>query len=403
MNRAEKVYLRILADFLNDRETVLDEGMSQQDWKTVQKISKIQRTDGILWKQCRSYLKQIPSGEKTHIGFQNDVCRSVCFETDLREVDRILSEAGVKYTLMKGAALYPCYSEPRLRTMSDIDIIIRKEDRAASHEAMVREGYSYAIPTEDEYVYERDVVEYELHDTMIPEPLTSNVDYHAYFDKVWDHVRPSENPSSTYCPMDESFHFLFLFVHIAKHVLDAGMGFRSYMDLPVMARELGHRMNWPWIRKELEKLELLKFAGICETFCERWFEIGFPIEGVPISDEFYEETTKKILGQGVYGHEDSENRTGYTAKAVKRSGKPYWIVAMGITLRKVFPSYSHMRLIPWYSFINGRPYLLPFAWIYRWIYVLTHKRSTGREVLTETVEKKAIIQKRQKYYSDWGL
>lgn len=401
----EKQYINILADFLNQRETIPDKELGVKEWKEISRISGIQKTQGILWKQCGSYLKKHHRGiaEKVHKGFQNDVFKSVYYEEDLKEVDQLLTDAGVPYTLMKGSVLYSLYPEPRLRTMSDIDVIIRSEDRFSSNEAMKKAGYDVIIPTRAEYVYERDIIEYEFHDKMISEPLANHIDYEAYFDQVWKYVRQPENGESMYHPMDENFHFIFLFVHIAKHVLNAGMGMRSYMDLPVIAREIGEKMDWEWISAELEKLGLLTFAGVCEAFCEKWFGIGFPIKPVVISDEFFESTTRKILGEGIYGHEDQENVTGYAAKAVKRSNKPYWYVAAGIILGRIFPSYQNMRLISWYSFVDHRPWLMPVAWVYRWIYVLIHKRETGRESFMETIEKKSIIEKRQGYYSNWGL
>lgn len=405
LTKIEEQYLTILQDHLQQKETTPSDGLRERDWRRIAQIARIQVTQGILWAQCGTYLKErFPSiAEDVHQGFLNDVCRSVYYETDLSEVDRILTRAQIPYTVMKGIALYHCYPKPRLRTMSDIDIIIRPEDRKRSDEAMRAAGYHVTVPTLSEYVYERDIVEYEFHDTMMPEPLTNDIDYHSYFAQVWNHVTAPASAASTYHPMEESFHFLYLFVHIAKHVLDAGMGFRSYMDLPIYARAAGERIDWDWIRQELDRLELLRFAGICETFCERWFGLGFPIDSVEIDEEFYEYTTHKIMGEGIYGYEDEENTTGYSAKTVRRSNKPYWYTSIGIICRKVFPNYDNMRLIKWYSFVDGKPWLLPVAWVYRWGYVLRNKRKTGKSVLTETISKRKIIEKRQKYYEKWGL
>lgn len=378
--------------------------MTEEDWDTVYRISHIQRTKGILWKQCKEYLSDTSAGVKAHTGFLNEVYSSECFKTDMGEVDKILTKAGVPYTLMKGIVIRDCYPDPLLRTMSDIDLIIQSRDREKSHREMVEAGYTYDIPTDEEYLYFHDFVEYEFHDTMIAEPLSNNVDYHAYFEKVWDFTAPNAVlGDSTYRLMDKNFHFLFLLVHLAKHILDFGMGIRSYMDLPLYAKAYANQLDWEWINQELEKLELLKFARICETFCEKWFGIGFPIEGLAITDEFYESATMKILQQGIYGHADKDNKVGYTAKAVRRSDKPYWYVTLRIIARRIFPAYRDMRLIHWYSFVDGRPWLMPAAWIYRWIYVLMKKRTIGRGLLMEPVEMKDVIDRRQKYYDDWGL
>lgn len=363
LTKIEEQYLDVLGDYIRGTVTVACTELGPEDWERIADIAELQVTQGILWKQCGPFLKEsFPSiAERIHQGFLNDVFRSVCLEADWKEADRILSAEGIPYTVMKGFALYRSYPEPRLRTMSDIDIIIRPEDRERSDRAMKAAGYKASIPELTEYIYERDVTEYEFHSTMMSEPLAGEVDYRGYFDRVWNHVRGPEREGSTCLPMEESFHFLYLFVHIAKHVMDAGMGFRSYMDLPVFAREAEDRIDWEWVRTELDNLELLKFAGVCETFCERWFGLGFPIPPQKVDEKFFEETTRKIMGEGIYGYEGGGNSTGYTAKAVRRSDKPYWYTAAGITWRRLFPRYDDIRLIPWYSFVNGRPWLLPAA------------------------------------------
>lgn len=405
LSRAEQQYLHILSDFVNNLDTSSDTNLTQEEWDQIYKISKIQRTQAVLWKQCKDILSvQAPKLYKRfHRAFLNDIFQSVYYREDLKEVDGLLSGAGIRYSLMKGAVINQYYSEPMLRTMSDIDVIISREDRDTIKALMTEAGYECIIPTEAEYVYNRDKIEYEFHDRMISEPLSSDFDYEFYFQNVWNHTRQSKNMESTYQPLDNEFHFLFLFVHIAKHVLDAGMGIRSYMDLPIVAEALKEEMNWQLIRNELEKMDLLTFAGICETFCERWFGKGFPIDGVPITEEFYEQTTRNILNGGIYGHEDVRNRSGYAAKEIHKSNGSYWQTALRIVIRRIFPPYENMKLIPWYSFVNGRPYLLPVAWVYRWFYVMFHKRDTGTDVLLEVVKKRDIINERQEYYSGWGL
>ena len=71
--------------------------------------------------------------------------------------------------------------------------------------------------------------------------------------------------------------------------------------------------------------------------------------------------------------------------------------------KRAFPSYQDMRIIPWYSFLDGRPWLLPAAWIYRWFRALTKNPVGGTHTLLEPVEKRKIIEQREKYLDQWGL
>lgn len=70
---------------------------------------------------------------------------------------------------------------------------------------------------------------------------------------------------------------------------------------------------------------------------------------------------------------------------------------------RLFPSYEDMRTIPWYSFLDGHPWMLPLAWVYRYGYCLKHKFTQGKQALTEPYVRKKEIEERCSYISDWGL
>lgn len=43
-------------------------------------------------------------------------------------------------------------------------------------------------------------------------------------------------------------------------------------------------------------------------------------------------------------------------------------------LRLAFPAYSQMRHIPYIRFLDGHPWLTPYAWCYRLIYNTRHRK-----------------------------
>ena len=118
---------------------------------------------------------------------------------------------------------------------------------------------------------------------------------------------------------------------------------------------------------------------------------------------FIREVTAKMFRDGLFGLENEENRTAHSAKVIRKEGGPYLAAAFLTTVRLLFPPYDDMRLVPWYSWLDVRPWLLPFAWAYRWFYCLFHKTSRSRELLLEPYEKKEAIHQREEYLSRWGL
>ena len=108
--------------------------------------------------------------------------------------------------------------------------------------------------------------------------------------------------------------------------------------------------------------------------------------------------------QYVSSYKTSEkNAEGKYAKEIRRSEEGYAQTALKLIIKRLFPPYKDMQLIPWYSWVDGKPWLMPAAWIYRWGYCLIHKRKDSAELLTEPYRKKKEIEKREEYLEHWGL
>ena len=174
------------------------------------------------------------------------------------------------------------------------------------------------------------------------------------------------------------------------------------MDIVFFCRN-AKNLRWDWIFSELETLQLLGFVKTCFAFCREWFAFDPPAAVGKLDPAFLATVTKKVFQDGIFGLENEQNEAAKAAKEVTYAKLPYWIGAGLVALRRLFPAYRDMQLIPWYSFVDGRPWLLPFAWVYRWGYCLIHKFSHGIALLTEPFVKKATIENRQQLIQDWGL
>ena len=117
----------------------------------------------------------------------------------------------------------------------------------------------------------------------------------------------------------------------------------------------------------------------------------------------YSLITEKMFQDGLVGLDNKQNEASHSAKEIRHSAMPYWLGAIKVTLYKIFPPYRDMQLIPWYSFVDGRPWLLPFAWIYRWGDCLIKKRKASEELLAEPFVKRTQIDERNRRMAEWGL
>ena len=68
----------------------------------------------------------------------------------------------------------------------------------------------------------------------------------------------------------------------------------------------------------------------------------------------------------------------------------------------IFPSYQIMLDQEFYPYLDGRPYLLPFAWIHRFIRGI-HYSNRAKYKMSLYFSPKDEIEKRDDYLKRWGL
>lgn len=196
---------------------------------------------------------------------------------------------------------------------------------------------------------------------------------------------------------------MFLILHLRKHFMNSGIGFRQFMDIAVLTSH-GPDFNWKWIKEELEKLGLWSFTERVFALNEYWFDIPSPVAISSFPESFLSSATELILKNGVFGFDNDDNKG--VASVNKARGDGYSKVAM---IRRAiggfFPSYSTVVKVPHYAYIKGKPWLLPFVWIHRYIRSIVNKRvgQNMKSVATNSFPEREKIEQREAIYKQWGL
>lgn len=402
MNQSEERLFQYVKDFI--RQQPPNEESHSEDWDEIMSLASVQSLDGIIFYQCKSI---IPKDQKRKYLTKYLANASLSFEREriLSEFTEYLERDNLQIVFMKGSVFRDYYPVSALRSMGDIDCIIRLDDRdKIDHILKDQMGFGRFIDNHSVWTYFKGNIYIEVHTHMFYENLANNIDYIGYFDHLDEYIKHGKvfgiESDSIYIP-DESYHFLYLMTHTAKHIINSGSGFRAYLDMVLMAQKC--ELNWEWIKAELEKLKMLEFTETCFALCEKWFDVKMPLEHKELDPFFFEEITEKTFHDGVFGLANRANEGAHTAKEIKRENRGYSITALRLTLRILFPPYEDMILPEWYSFMRGRPYLLPIGWVYRWIYCIVHKFKASLKRLTEPFRIKKKIEKREDYISSWGL
>lgn len=396
MNREQELYLSLLKDYVHEKRSYITE--NEILWKRLLRYARQQNTMGILSYQLKD--TSLPESVKKDLkqGFLSDVYLSVNSSYALEEIGKYFSKEGIQHLPFKGSLMKEYYPHPELRTMGDRDILIRNKDRTKTDQIMKELGFDRFIDNHAVYTYTKKHLMFEIHDTMFYEELSNSFDYRSYFERIWDSAVKEEG--CRFLP-DKELHFVYTLVHTAKHTINKGMGFRAFLDMVFFSKNAD--ADWNKIIELLKEIKLYEFTANCFSLCEKWFGVTMPFHnGVP-DMEFLDSVTEKIFLDGIFGFDNEDNLTGYSAKMIRRSDKSYTSTAVEMTLHRIFPPYRDMQLIPWYSWVDGKPWLLPAAWIYRWGYCLFNKRKEGTDLLLLPYQKKKEIEEREEYLKKWGL
>ena len=388
----QSFFINLLSDHINGRKTCVS--FDTADWKHILYYAQIQQVEGIVFQQCKSFMP-----EDIKNVFREKYYASIdCYakrEYLAKEVMKSLREKNIESFIVKGFPVASYYPMPPLRTMGDTDIVVHSEDRNRVNELLLEMGYiSESHLDGREWIFFKGKFMLELHNQLIYSEAINRKVHEAFFGDFWDYVHN--------CELDWDYHFIYLILHLRKHLMNCGVGFRQFMDVAVVAKN-NDKLDWKWIEEQLVKLDLIAFSKIVFALNERWFGVKSPIQIQALDDSFYEIATEQVFNNGVFGFDNEENRDNLAVNNA-RKGKNAKASMVASAARKIFPNYTEMVSVPKYSFIKGNKWLLPIAWIYSFFCGLHKKRFSDKmRVVKSSFVSKETIEKREEFLKQWGL
>ncbi len=272
----------------------------------------------------------------------------------------LLEENGIACVILKGAAAAFAYPYPSLRSMGDVDFLVRKAELQKTAALLEENGYVLTHEKDfcaHHYGYSKDGVSFELHWRI---GIVSNEELSLLFEeginkrefrKIGDFCFPALPPLQ---------HGLSLMFHIDQH-LRSGLGLRQIVDWMMF---LDKNDCLKELRPLFRKAGIERLADTVTLMCQRYLGLK---EVVPESGDYpCEELMEYILGNGNFGR-----KLGF-------EGKTASVYADMKGPRRVFSRLQRGGLCNWKA---ARKYALlrPFAWIYQIGHI-------GRELLSHRVD-----------------
>ena len=316
--------------------------------------------------------------EKLAAAWQLGTARDAAQQFALKELADAFEEAHISFVPLKGIWMKRFYPSPELRMLADLDILYRPEQEKEVNQILVSRGYVFDHRDDKHSVYFRKpFMNVEMHHKL----ASYRKDIEAYYQDAWEKTVP-EQEGRCYRRFSWEDYYIYMMVHLAKHVRNSGSGIRSVVDLWLFEKKMGSSLNWQYIQGELSSIRLESFEKHMRKLAKIWFERERP-------EEFYDRLTEYFIQSGVYGTKENNKIRQVIAK-----NKNHRTIAYGkfrVRLQIIFLPYKYMRAQ--YAYLNLCPWLLPAAWMQRAFRTCFKRKGRASRVLSSVnvQEEQALV------------
>lgn len=276
-----------------------------------------------------------------------------------------LSEAGVRHLELQGTVMKTLYPQPYLRMMSDMDFIIDPENLHVAEGILRNLGYRIKpLPDIVEVnAYGSDGIAVEMHtDFFAPGSLGYGV-----ITDPFSYAQPGDGYA---LKGSATIFYLYNLLHTLKHYLNRGCGIRRIMDIYILRTQVWEQTDQSYVQKVLEENGYTDAAQTLLALADRWFGDGETEADLSRAEEL-------VYLAGNHGSYQVSLVNEYKSAGQKRFYK----------LRKfrelLFPSKDYVYL----GYPRCKELKLPllFCWVYRWVYLLAHRkrRESGLSILSD--------------------
>jgi len=306
----------------------------------------------------------------------------------------LLTQNGIPYVILKGAASAYYYPMPYMRSMGDVDFYVAPADIPRAREVLQANGYEIQNETHPSHIIlTKNSVRFEMH--FVPAGVPdgeAGSRIRRILSTLCEEGCTAKNELSTFQNPSPRHHALIMLMHIQHHLLAEGVGLRHLCDWAVfVARYRGE--EFPRLfREELAAVGLWRLAELLSLTAalflglprEDWMPAGKADEALAVR------LMEDIVSGGNFGVKDQQR--AYEGMFISDRGKDgvegsrvgMGIRAMNRIVRSQWPRAGKCPLV------------LPFGWVYFYLRHLV--RSIGKKRKVNPVKAFRKSAERKRFY-----
>lgn len=327
-----------------------DKAIHLHHWEQIFSEMKAQSVAALPGEWLKIHLPEAKSWLNYCSGQQSQWVRVMHVQSQLLE---LLETHNIPSVIIKGSAAAMYYPQPILRTMGDVDVLVKRRDQNRAAEILEANGYLLAHDkdcTDHHYNYCKNNIHIELHkrlsiiddeDEKLLELFEKGID-----DRVWVSIGDCRFPV---LPLIQNG--LVLISHINQHIID-GLGLRQIIDWMMYVNKLSSE-QWNELLPLLQATEMKRLAFTITVMCCKYLGLRNIYPNLePIEEKVIDELMLYIIEKGNFGRKAGvEGKVTAIALASKEKGFFFKRLQIG-------------GLEQWKT-AKKYPFLRPFAWTYQ--------------------------------------
>lgn len=224
------------------------------------------------------------------------------------ELHELLTANNIPYVILKGAASASYYPTPILRTMGDVDFLVKECDLKRTGELLESIGFQPEKDTGSIHIgYHRENSTWEMHRSVngMPSGKMGAVVQACLLDTIDTAVEYDEGNGVIRIP-DSFHHGLILLLHTASHLTSEGVGLRHLCDWAVFVNHFSDEQFAGIFENKLKACGLWRFAQLLTLVCMKYLHVPAKVWAGEAGDELLERMICDILSGGNFGKKDED-------------------------------------------------------------------------------------------------
>jgi len=328
------------------------------------------------------------------------IAKNINNRDEHKQLHTIMSNAGIKYVILKGIASAQYYPSPELRTMGDVDFLIDPSLCETVDHLLVSKGFIRHEANEEQgyhWGYSKHRSTFELH--WAAPGIPKNGEYGERIREcLSDIVEKAQYQDG--CMIPSRFHHgIVLLLHSAGHMTAGGLGLRHLCDWAVFVNSFETSEFTETFEESLRNIGLWEFARVLTAVSIKYLGVKSASWCDGVETWVIDAIMQDIIDSGNFGCKD---RQRLNQSKLLRNADDRTVGGGSIHNVFVFLNNRARKAMP----ITVRcPLLLPVGWLYvggRHIYrIITKKKD--RIDIHETIygaKKRKQLYERLKLFSE---